>query len=128
MDARAKRLKDNYSLTIDEWEAINTFQQGVCFFCYKKQKSGKRLATDHRHKDGLNRGLLCSQCNRLLGRIEATFGLAVIVALGRVISYLQNPPAVQALGRPVFGYPGRCGTKKHRLFLKRQKKLSQNNT
>ena len=119
--ARAKRLWDNYGLTVEEWETILEFQRGVCFICGKKQKSGKRLATDHRHSDGLARGLLCSQCNRLLGRIEATFGINIIELLSRVVEYLLGPPAVAALGRQVFGYAGRTGTKKHRKFLKRLK-------
>lgn len=123
LKARAKRLRDSFNLTIAEWEIILAFQLGVCWICGKKQKSGKRLATDHRHIDGLVRGLLCSQCNRLLGRIEATFGINVIKLLARVISFLSNPPATQALGRETFGYAGRVGTKKHRKFVQKQSKI-----
>ena len=118
--ARAKRLMDCFNLTIGMWEIVDNFQGSVCALCGKKQKSGKRLATDHRHSDGLIRGLLCSQCNRLLGKIEGTGW--TVGTLVRLIQYIQTPPAVTALGREVFGYAGRVGTKKHRQFLRRAKK------
>jgi hypothetical protein len=122
--ARAKRLVDCFGLTVSDWDKINEYQQGLCYFCHKPQKSGKRLATDHRHNDGLCRGLLDSQCNRLLGKIESTGW--TIETLRRVIEYLQEAPATKALGREVYGYPGRVGTKKHRIFLRRKAKISIN--
>ena len=118
--ARAKRLLDCFNLTIEMWEIVDKFQNGVCALCGKKQRSGKRLAVDHRHRDGLIRGLLCSQCNRLLGKIESNGW--VVETLILLIEYFRCPPAVKALGREVFGYPGRVGTKKHRQFLRRVKK------
>ena len=117
--ARRKTLRDNYNLTPEEWDRINEFQTGLCWICGKKQKSGKRLATDHSHKTGLIRGLLCSQCNRLLGKIERIWTLVMML---RAHTYLTSPPAVQALGREVFGYAGRCGTKKHRAELRKKAK------
>ena len=44
--ARAKRLRDNFDLTIEEDDKLSSFQQDVCYICGKKQKSGKRLATE----------------------------------------------------------------------------------
>jgi len=103
----------------------------VCFFCGKINADGRRLATDHRHSDGLIRGLLCAKCNALLGKIENAFvryGLHKIAGLTlqhlvlRIFIYLTNPPATQALGKEVFGYSGKTGTKKHRKLLKRLSK------
>lgn len=108
-------MKQMFNLTVEEWERLNKFQNGVCFICGKKQKSGKRLATDHSHKTGLIRGLLCSQCNRLFGKIEREW---VVTNLQRLIEFIMNPPAVQALGREVYTFAGRLGTKRHRKFLK----------
>jgi len=102
LKARAKRLKDNYNLTVDEAELI-----------YK----------NHSHKTGLVRGGLCSECNRALGKIENR-GWDVKRLLAAA-AYLFNPPAVVALGRRVFGYAGRVGTKKQRKALKRAAKLAQ---
>lgn len=117
--ARKKTLRDNYNLTPEEWDKINEFQAGVCWICGKKQKSGKRLATDHSHKTGLVRGLLCSQCNRLLGKIERLWNLSLF---HRAFDYLSIPPAIKALGREVYGFAGRCGTKRHRAELRKKAK------
>lgn len=121
--ARAKRLKDSFNLTIEQWEIINQYQNGKCFLCGKSQKSGKRLATDHRHATGLVSGLLDSQCNRLLGKIE---GLGwTVETLRRLIEYLTDPPAVRALGREVIGFAGRVNTKRHRAWIRKQAKITR---
>src|SRR6266850_5209984 len=122
--ARAKRLWDNYGITPEEWQIVWTFQKGVCWACQRLQKSGKRLATDHDHASGLFRSLLCSACNRLLGRIERSYpkGTDIIVVIRRLLEVLTDHPAVKALNKQVFGYAGRTGTKKQRAFLKRRKK------
>jgi hypothetical protein len=95
----------------------------LCAVCHRPQKSGKRLGTDHDHKrDGLIRGLLCSTCNRALGRMERTWDNKTDVALmlERLADFLRNPPAVKALGREVHTFPGRFGTKRHRKYLTEQ--------
>jgi hypothetical protein len=133
--ARARRLMNNFKLTIPDWELINRFQNSLCFLCQTRPKSGQRLATDHSHHTGLVRGLLCNHCNKLLGKIEnviaghpARAGADrdpwTVVILTRLIEYLSNPPATQALGRMVIGYAGRIGTKRQRATLKREKKLA----
>lgn len=121
--ARAKRLKDNYNLTPEEYALIEKFQNGVCFICGKKNDSGIRLSVDHRHRDGLVRGLLCQRCNRVLGKIEDPRWKWGILELMMLIKYLTAPPAVQALGREVFGYAGKVGTKKQRKHLAKQKRI-----
>lgn len=126
--ARVKRLLTFFNLTELNWDAMERFQSGLCFICGKKQASGKRLATDHCHKTGLIRGLLCASCNRLLGKIENAIlraGLASrsqLDILERVLLYLRRPPAIEALGRQVYTFAGRLGTKRHRAALKKQKK------
>jgi hypothetical protein len=117
--ARTKRLWDGFRLTPEEWQIIDTYQGSVCAFCQKRQRSGIRLATDHDHKTGLVRGLLCSQCNRLLGRLERQYGTGIADVLIRIRSYIMNPPASAALGKQVFGFPGRIGTKRHRAAVKK---------
>jgi hypothetical protein len=131
--ARAKRLKDYYSLTIEQWGAISAYQRELCWLCARPERTGKRLAIDHSHLDGLVRGLLCSQCNPLLGKLENAFvrlglhkvpGLTLIAIIEKLAGYLKNPPATQALGQSVYGYAGRTGTKTHRKFLKRRAKAT----
>ena len=126
--ARAKRLWIAFQLTVNEWDTIDVYQEKVCFVC-RQRPPGKRLATDHSHEDGLVRGLLCQRCNALLGKLENAFkryglhkvpGLTVLQVLLRLGKYLMNPPAVAALGRSVYGYPGKIGTKDFRKWAKKR--------
>lgn len=107
-------------------------QRGVCAVCREPQpisKKGKskRLATDHDHVSGEIRGLLCSRCNPLLGKIENAFvryglskvdGLTVLIVVARLLDYMTNPPARYALGKVTLGFPGRVGTKAHRDWIR----------
>ena len=126
VDPRVRRLFLFFNLTVGEWQRLDDYQKSICFICGKKQKSGKRLATDHKHhgeKAGLIRGLLCSQCNRLLGRVERTW---TIDEINRAVEYLLHPPAVRALGKEVYTFPGRLGTKRFRKWLKDNAKNKKN--
>lgn len=116
LKARAKRLMDQFKLTIESWEKVDEFQGHVCYICERPQKSGNRLNTDHDHSNGLYRGHLCSFCNKILGLIDRFWTLR---ALARALDYLLTPPATRALGAPHYGWPGRVSTKKHRKMLKR---------
>ncbi|VVB50867.1 Recombination endonuclease VII [uncultured archaeon] len=130
--ARAKRLMDNYKLTVEQYEAILEHQGGVCYGCGEAEPvKGRRLSVDHDHETGLVRGLLCSRCNPILGKIENAykrFGLGKVLTLTvaklllRLAKYLNDPPASIALGFRHIGYAGRTGTKKHRKLLKKIKK------
>lgn len=127
--ARAKRLMDGFKLTIEKWETVNTYQRGVCALCGRPCHTGKRLATEHSHASGLFRGLLCAQCNPILGKLENAWvrlgmhkqdSVTLVEFVRRLLGYLQMPPATAALGYEHFGYPGKVNTKKHRAMLKRQ--------
>lgn len=124
--SRARRLERFFNLTAELWDIIAAYQNHVCFVCCKPQKSGKRLALDHSHQSGLLRALLCSTCNRALGRMERTWpkGTDVGLMLSRMIQVLNDPPAVKALGREIHTFAGRFGTKRHHRYLADQKKLN----
>lgn len=126
--ARAKRLMDGFKLTIEKWETVNRYQKKVCALCGRPCHTGKRLATDHSHLDGLFRGLLCAQCNPILGKLENAWvrlgmhkqdSVTFVEFIALVASYLKEPPATKALGYAHYGYPGKVNTKKHRLTLRR---------
>lgn len=123
--ARARILKQAFDITPSEWDKVFVFQEGVCFVC-GRPSIGKRLALDHSHDSGIARALLCHACNALLGKIENNFkrfglhkvqGLTIERALLRIISLLANPPVTQALGRQVFGYPGKIGSYAYRCWV-----------
>jgi len=62
-----KRLM-RYGITPEQYNAIFCEQQGVCLICKKPQSEMKRkLAVDHSKKTGKIRGLLCGNCNVLIG-------------------------------------------------------------
>ena len=63
-----------------EWyETQLTIQGGVCAVCRKPNpprgdNEPKKLGVDHNHSTGTNRGLLCDNCNLILGRVEGKNG------------------------------------------------------
>lgn len=66
-------LKFNYGLSLEEYKAMVKSQNNRCAICDGKEKRKspngkiKRLSVDHDHSTGRVRGLLCSDCNALLG-------------------------------------------------------------
>lgn len=68
---RNSNLK-KYGITSSEYDELYKRQNGLCAICKKPETKTNqygliRLAVDHCHKSGLNRGLLCMKCNRALG-------------------------------------------------------------
>src|SRR5258708_5296198 len=114
MTPREKRLIRCFNLTEVLWQKVFDYEKGICPLC------GRPLTkpnTDHCHKTGLVRGILCSHCNRALGYVKDS-----IPWLLRAIEYLEHPPATSALGGPHFGLPGRVDTKKQRKLYKKLQK------
>lgn len=69
--SRRHYLKANYGLSVEEYEAMLSLQNGLCALCLKPP-SGRRmkvLQVDHCHKTGRVRGLLCNECNTAIGRL-----------------------------------------------------------
>jgi Recombination endonuclease VII len=66
---RARALKRLYGLTQDQYDAMSVAQDHKCASCGAleiEQKHGV-LVVDHCHATGKVRGLLCNQCNLILG-------------------------------------------------------------
>jgi|SRR6266852_1603757 len=83
----------------DEWvETQLMVQGGVCAVCRKPNPSRngeehQRLGIDHDHMKGTNRGLLCHNCNLILGRVEGKDGSPLEQSqeyLMRFIIYLRE--------------------------------------
>ena len=60
------RLKLEYNMTMEEFRAMETKQQGCCALCEREEF----LVIDHNHETGKVRGLLCRACNLLVGVLE----------------------------------------------------------
>ena len=91
-----RRVQKVYGLAEGDYARLYEAQGGVCGGCGPESgRSGKtkRLAVDHNHETGEVRGLLCSDCNRLIGRLHDN-----PAALQRLAAYLIDPPARKVLG------------------------------
>lgn len=107
--ARNRRLKAQFGLEAGEWEIIWLQQGEVCAICGKAQLGTRCFATDHDHKTGATRGLICHRCNRLLG-----WAFDDPEILESAANYLRDPPAPRILGRVVQGLTGRVTKKRKR--------------
>ena len=72
-DPRVRRVKQQYGLTIDEYERL--YAQAVfCPICGVKMtdsKVGKRSKNlDHHHETGKVRGIICHNCNTGIGMLQ----------------------------------------------------------
>lgn len=73
IDYCRKRL---YGITGPEYATMLTKQNYLCAICQgpeKRKRNGKqmRLCVDHDHRTGKIRGLLCSACNMVIGKLES---------------------------------------------------------
>jgi len=80
-------LKYRYGITADQYEQLLDRQGGRCAIC-DKTPTNKRLSVDHDHETGEVRGLLCSNCNHLLGLAQDS-----IDTLNKAIGYLVSSEA-----------------------------------
>lgn len=79
---RNSRLKTQFGITLEQYEARLESQNNVCAIC--KSASDKiALAVDHCHSTGKIRGLLCANCNKILGHAKDN-----VVILREAINYL----------------------------------------
>jgi len=118
MTPRERRLA-LFNLTPADYDRILEHQGGVCAICRRPPKPGKRLAVEHRHRDGLVRGLVCWACNQLIAALEAVCPHR----MAEVTAYLAGyGPATEALGALRYGLPGRSNTKKQRRLYRKLKR------
>lgn len=80
---RSNWIKTKYGISQSDFEIMNSRQGGVCAICQKDR--GLVLNTDHCHKTGAVRGLLCRDCNVGLGFFKDSQ-----TALQKAISYLSK--------------------------------------
>jgi len=85
-------FKRAYGITLDQYEEMLLKQNGCCAICKNKEsrvnpksKKVQPLSVDHCHQTGKVRGLLCSQCNLILGKFNDN-----ILLFQACIDYLQN--------------------------------------
>lgn len=65
-------FKNKFGITLEEYDKTSELQNNVCAICHQPETfllKGRvhSLAVDHCHKTGKIRGLLCRNCNQMLG-------------------------------------------------------------
>lgn len=79
----AKARLRRYDISQELHDALLKKQKNRCAICKKKFQETPH--TDHDHKTGTNRGLLCSRCNLALGQLRDS-----ILLLKNAIKYLKG--------------------------------------
>lgn len=64
---RAKKLRERYGMTTEEYDRRYAAQEGKCLVCGAFMD---RLHVDHDHQTKEVRGLLCDGCNGALGKVN----------------------------------------------------------
>lgn len=90
LSRRRYALKAKYGVDEAWYDLTLRAQGGVCAICGEpettsNQYSLRKLCIDHDHKTGKVRGLLCSRCNAVLGRLKDDGKLIL-----KMFYYLKN--------------------------------------
>lgn len=59
-----------YGISLQDWLVLFKGQGSVCKICGSSNPSGKNWHTDHDHRTGKIRGILCGCCNTGLGKFR----------------------------------------------------------
>lgn len=87
---QALNLRTKYGLTLEQFDEMVERQAGLCAICTEPMQPGTNTHVDHDHRTRAIRGLLCGNCNRMLGCAQDNSG---ILAAG--ISYLEGVAACE---------------------------------
>lgn len=83
---RDRRLRRLYGIGAKEYDALSSAQSGLCRICLNPPPPDQRgLVVDHCHATGAVRGLLCNNCNALLGMAADD-----VARLRNAIDYLER--------------------------------------
>jgi len=66
----SSRLKHAYGIDLEKYNSLLLTQKSKCALCPTKNTKSKRLRVDHCHKTNKIRGLLCDNCNLMLGHAK----------------------------------------------------------
>lgn len=79
---RIRNLWTRYGLTPEQYHGLYNNQKGCCAICGEHRP---KLHIDHNHKTKVVRGLLCENCNRMLGMAHERLSV-----LRSAVTYLQK--------------------------------------
>lgn len=80
------KLRRDFGIPLGEYREMLVTQKECCAICGEHQdKKGKLLAVDHCHSTGKVRGLLCLNCNIVLGHVKED-----ITILEKMVLYIRS--------------------------------------
>lgn len=83
---RQQSFQRRYGISLEEYNSLLSEQGSKCKICKAHETQLKRkLAVDHSHTTGRVRGLLCSECNLMLGKFNDD-----VVLLKTASKYLRS--------------------------------------
>ncbi len=69
--SRRNALKRLYGITVEQWEVLFDRQERMCAVCTLDESDYKgKWYTDHNHRTGKVRGIVCVRCNQVIGALE----------------------------------------------------------
>ena len=84
--AERSKYKTLYGITPEIYNEMFAKQEGCCAICLQHQNNFKRkLAVDHCHTTGKVRGLLCTNCNTAIGKLNDD-----LERIARAASYIRS--------------------------------------
>lgn len=117
---RAYRLRTNFGITVDQYDSMFEKQDGKCAICSQPETKihhttgrPQALAIDHDHSccpgqktcGKCLRGLLCSECNQLLGKIENRGLLEGLMDYVRFTTVKTRPDALPVVVKSQMAFP-----------------------
>lgn len=69
------KLKSKYGISAEIFDEMVVKQRGLCKLCENPPPRGKILSIDHLHGTKTVRGLLCNNCNVLVGFVEKNLAM-----------------------------------------------------
>lgn len=84
---RDRTLMENYGITLEQYELMLELQGGKCEICGSDDPSHNsgRFVVDHCHQTNKVRGLLCGECNFMIGKAADDVG-----RLKSAIAYIER--------------------------------------
>lgn len=115
---RDKSLRDRYRITLAQYAQLLEEQDGTCAIC-QFAPDKKPLYVDHRHDNGVVRGLLCPRCNSMVSTIDECNrrpDLEIrLRAFSKRGSDRDSPPAPWKIVEERWGYCKSCDAPDQRL-------------
>jgi len=112
-NAKANRLWKLFRLTLDEAAKIEKFQREHPIY---RVLLSNRNAVEHNHRTGMIRGRMDWLLNRAYGMIEKVVPGNTSEVLLAMAVYHDSPPAVEALGKEVYGLMGQAKSKRKMIY------------